>query len=106
MKEQFVTFEIALKMQKLGFSQPCFSYFGDKRLNTNSNSYTHSITFIYSSEIFDEEELEEEELIVLAPTWQQAIDWLFENYKITIMYVPQKDILEIDILRAIKSIKK
>ena len=31
MKEQFVTYEIALKLKELGFNEPCFAFYGLSR---------------------------------------------------------------------------
>jgi hypothetical protein len=58
MKEQFVTYEIALALKELGFySEDCFGYFSsiDNNLIMLHNRWN---------------------IGVLAPLWQQAIDWL------------------------------
>jgi len=100
MKEQFVTYEIAKKLKELGFDEPCFGYYvglGDNKddpfklveIKCEKGQFEHLADNVFP-----------------APLWQQAIDWLFEKYKIAIMYCPQKEIMEIDILRAIKSIEK
>ena len=61
MKEQFVTYEIALKLKELGFDEPCFGYFPPLK---------KELTIWYNSEITNNGEF------ILAPLWQQVIDWL------------------------------
>ena len=33
MKDQFVTYEIALKLKELGFDEECFAYYLDKKFD-------------------------------------------------------------------------
>lgn len=73
MKEQFASYEVAKLMKQLGFNEPCFSYFGDGRFGEFAQ-HVGSI-FTYSEDVFDEDELKEG-LIVLAPLYQQALDFL------------------------------
>lgn len=68
MKEQFVTFDIALKLKELGFNKPCMGlyYIKDKEfVKTNYSSSNNIIT---------------NDIIVDAPLWQQAIEWIREKY--------------------------
>ena len=75
MKEQFVTYEIALALKELGFDEECFGYYSEQHDKTK-------ILYLYQEEdYFDEIRLE-------APLWQQIIDWLRETYKINILIVP------------------
>ena len=99
MKKQFVTYKIALKMKKLGFDEKC-----DALYNAPNNFLIEGLWNTKNSVI--DTMTNAPKVVCSAPLWQQAIDWFFEKYKIAILYSPQKDILEIDILRAIKSIKK
>ena len=82
MKHLFIPYELAVIVKGKGFNEPCFLYFGDKTLNSILNKYR------YSTDIFDEDELKEEGLIVLAPTHQQVIDWLRLKYNIVITINP------------------
>ena len=60
MKEQFVTYEIALKLKELGFDEECLgAYIPDE------NNYLE-IGGIFK----------ECKSLIKAPLWQQAIDWL------------------------------
>lgn len=40
MQEQFVTYEIALKLKELGFNEPCFAYYDEEDINHNLIAYT------------------------------------------------------------------
>ena len=67
MKEQFVTYEIALALKELGFDEECFG--------------------LYKNEILlrDYETFQRNEFLncIKAPLWQQVIDW-FDNKNIII----------------------
>ena len=66
MKEQFVTYEIALVLKELGFNEECFGYFKtDKNLHEFYGS---------SEQVID--------CNIQAPLWQQVIDWLREKHNI------------------------
>lgn len=74
MEKQFVTYEIASQLKELGFNEECLGYF---KLNEMENHYHISILMYnkLSSEI-------------LAPLWQQIIEWLGEKYDIKIQIEP------------------
>ena len=76
MKNQFVTYEIALKLKELRFDEPCFGgyYHEDKEIN-------HDLFIGYN--MFDGEEFNRE-YFILAPLWQQVFDWFREKYNIYI----------------------
>ena len=72
MKDEFVTFDIAMAMRELGFDEPCLAhyYVNDKHFdymasfnNPKSNSQYH-------------------ESRVTAPLWQQAFKWFRTKYGI------------------------
>jgi hypothetical protein len=67
MKEQFVTYEIALKLKELGFDEECWFYFSPltKELMCHSPIDERNSTYKHKE--------------VSAPLWQQAIDWFREN---------------------------
>lgn len=75
MEKQFVTFPIAVKLKELGFDKPCLGVFG-----------------LYSKEILISEASKglcnADHELILAPLWQQVIDWLRENYGIDIYPEP------------------
>ena len=77
MKEQFVTYEIALKLKELGFNEECLAYYHDKTepylcryLDSNNGAFNINCRHV----LFDTD--------CTAPLWQQAIDWFIEKYNI------------------------
>jgi hypothetical protein len=72
MDEQFVTYNIAVKLKELGFSEQCLGCY-PARIDRNLK-----ILFI-STNVNDKQVFEHYET-VLAPLWQQAIDWIRKNY--------------------------
>ena len=75
MKEQFVTYEIALALKELGFDEECLVYFNNDKYRdlicTCENGMDGDfIVHHYSGD-------------VNAPLWQQVIDW-FDNKNIII----------------------
>jgi len=85
MKEQFVTYEIALALKELGFDEECFAfYLFDKQLQLscavyNTNSY------------WEDSKLRD----ISAPLWQQVIDWfrVKYNYDIHITFKHQEGVI-------------
>ena len=74
MKEQFVTFEIALKLKELGFNFPCFS------------AYTENGNLMDIGDYADYDEIGKLDghsysISCLSPLWQQVIDWFREKFK-------------------------
>ena len=75
MEEEFVTYEIALKLKELGFDEECLAYFNNDKYRdlicTCENGMDGDFTVHhYSGD-------------VNAPLWQQVIDW-FDNKNIII----------------------
>jgi hypothetical protein len=86
MKEQFVTYEIALKLKELGFNEECLcgweiGYQNIPYLHSPHNKNTFGIPnfkkYCHSNKH-----------IIQAPLWQQVIDWLREEYNINIKFEP------------------
>ena len=75
MKEQFCSYEIALKLKELGFDEECFGVYIETngepilRYNLPHLESQGKVNYIY-------------ERAILIPLWQQAIDWFREKYKI------------------------
>lgn len=67
MKKEFVTYEIALKLKELGFDEPCLA------------SYYHA-----GRHLDIDEYIKHGEYTLLAPLWQQVIDWIREKHNIHI----------------------
>ena len=86
MEDQFVPYEIAIKLKELGFDEPCLAYFSTVY---DSIAQEHNGKLILGK---DPENLTCQkkmhylfgQQILLAPLWQQAIDWIGENHCILI----------------------
>ena len=78
MKQEFVPYELAVKLKALGFDEPCFTYFlnGIIQPSLNPKDYTY---FSEMSEI-NKNMLNYEN--VLAPTFSQAFRWILKNHKL------------------------
>ena len=80
MIEQFVTYEIALKLKELGFDEECFAIFfkgilnNGRTVNYISDDWQSSF---YKNKINSESNSID---IVSAPLWQQVVDWFREKY--------------------------
>jgi len=72
MKEQFVTYEIALKLKELCFNEPCMGLYYIENKKFNKTNYSHSNI------------VESNDYIIDAPLWQQVIDWFREKHLIII----------------------
>lgn len=70
MREQFVPFEIALKLKEKGFDQQCLAYY-------NTDPYLKIPVFNLTKPF-------EHEWVLPTPLWQQVIDWLREKHSIMI----------------------
>lgn len=74
MELNFVTYEIALKLKKLGFDEECLRYWNDYGGTATQNRFQlhfHIDTWAVN--------------YIEAPLWQQAIDWFAEKYDIHIV---------------------
>lgn len=75
MQKQFVTYDIALKLKELGFDEECLAYYNPQEeficgIDMDMIKYAHKY--------------HKEDDSVLAPLWQQAIDWLAAEYKLVV----------------------
>lgn len=106
MKEQFVTYEIALALKELGFNEPCLAYYttgNDVTLNKDGNPTNFVLLSeklrgelvghgSVKNELFKwlkDNDRTNGELYTLsesitAPLWQQAIDWFREKHNLSI----------------------
>ena len=84
MEEQFVTYEIALKLKELGFDEDCSAVFYQGKF-MNGHIEPHVWYLVNSiSTNSDCNSLD----IVTAPLWQQVIDWFREEYDLHISFEP------------------
>ena len=72
MKNQFVTYEIALKLKELGFDEKCLKLW----------EHTDFYTVLVNPEEFKKVVSEK---YCNAPLWQQVIDWFLNQYNIWII---------------------
>ena len=78
MEEQFVTYEIALKLKNLGFNEGCLAiFYRGKFMNGRIEPYVWNLVNSIKTNS-DSNNLD----IVTAPLWQQTIDWFREKYRI------------------------
>ena len=106
MKEQFVTYEIALKLKELGFNEPCFGYYKPikdwmmKGNKFNSEPHFHGCNwpnnestfyFMYVQNSFGDRDsiVKNSEFTkaiknIAVPLWQQVVDWFREKHNIII----------------------
>lgn len=80
MQKQFVTYPIALKLKELGFDEPCLGFY-DTHLNLQlGHKPEYLINIEKGNYIFGNDKIK----ILLAPLYQQVIDWFREKYNIMI----------------------
>lgn len=93
MREQFVPYEIALKLKEKGFDEPCllqegyiFSYFGESKYRFHSQltggPFGTDLKGKKNSDL--KGELPKYKDWVLIPLWQQVIDWFRTKHNIDI----------------------
>jgi hypothetical protein len=75
MNNEFVSYEIALKLKELGFNEPCFTYYYE----FNSNLRTHLVVDINNAWTYSGNT---NFGFTLAPLYQQVFKWLRNKYGI------------------------
>ena len=95
MTQEFITYEQALALNKLGFNEPCFTTYDDEGRLRNPFDYYRSehhkrdISYIEDSEQFlRNEDLNPESGFILAPLKQQAFRWFREKHKLWAYNIP------------------
>ncbi len=79
MKKEFVPYDLALELRKLGFDEPCFAYYssdGDYILGIDEVRFDTISTYDQNSN------LGEDSNACTTPLYQQAFRWLREKYDI------------------------
>lgn len=71
MKNEFVSYEAAMRLKKLGFDEPCFGKYDGKGKNIGKIWYEMPNQGQETIPVGD----------VLAPTFSQAFGWLRENHR-------------------------
>jgi predicted transcriptional regulator len=80
MKNQFVPYEIAVKLKELGFKEECICYY---------SSQTKSFIGVYNSKVVNdiiENHSHGKEQYYNTPLWQQVIDWFISKHLIFIVF--------------------
>jgi hypothetical protein len=82
MKEQFIPYELALELKKLGFNEPCFAIWSG--FDENNFSVTDTVRLFSSKFSIDGTQsntlyINPTDNRVSAPLWQQAFDWFRER---------------------------
>lgn len=73
MKEQFVTYEIALKLKELGFKEI---------LSIDNTGYFYYDDYLNTGIINLLDRYDERPGIYIAPLWQQVIDWFTKEHNL------------------------
>ena len=80
LKDQFVTYEIALKLKELGFDEDCLGYYNSFN-KLEIDRYLHPMLKEYS---IPNNNQFINTIIIACPLWQQVIDWFKERHDIHI----------------------
>lgn len=76
MEKEFVTYEIASELKELGFNEKCFACYPSR--------IDPTIKTLFISTNKTDADIFEHKDSVLAPLWQQAIRWFYNNHDIFI----------------------
>ena len=79
-KEQFVTYEIALKLKELGFDEGCFAYYYVSRVISLNRYFDSDLDWNnIDLQIVKNSKFIAPEFYAAAPLWQQAQSFLDDN---------------------------
>jgi hypothetical protein len=78
-QKQFVNYEIAKALKELGFNEECLGHY------ISSEGWKYDLT---EGSLYIKKSIRQDELSILAQTWQQAIDWLRDNHNIVVRAIP------------------
>ena len=84
MKEQFVTYEIALKLKELGFDEECLAMYSFAYDNKTPDLIGCQCYFIDGTEGGLWNDDTDDSTSAVSPTWQQTMDWLREIHHVNI----------------------
>jgi len=73
MGKEFIPYEQALALKKLGFNQSCLSYYSD----SFHGGFQHKISKVYSQTEYSNQ-------ICSTPLYQQAFRWFREKHKLSV----------------------
>ncbi len=79
MKQEFVPYELALKLKQLGFDEPCFATYNvDKELSRNPSHDMEDLPIEGQPYYWNNSKIHKDN--VAAPLFQQAFRWFREKY--------------------------
>lgn len=82
MEEQFIPFELAVKLKELGFKEKCIAkYNNESKILYILHPHESFYEFTEVSEFNDFLSDEVNNTITIVPLWQQAFDWCFNQIK-------------------------
>ena len=84
MKNLFVPYEIALALKEKGFYEPCLGAYINTCDEIDIEMGNFKEPILYISATYNSIEYKNSENIILAPLYQQVIDWFREKHKIQI----------------------
>ena len=120
MKDQFVTYEIAKYLKDLGFDEPCLGIYNGLQEIYCDSKIEHFTSQEKVQYIFGNDKVN----VILAPLWQQSIEFIYKKSNIVISrniynsgyniqyhnddveFCEWEDTLEKSILKSIEIIKK
>jgi hypothetical protein len=74
MNKEFIPYELALELKRVGYDEPCFAWYNPKGTLLSDLTIGHEETdFFYTQNDMDENQC-------IAPTYSQAFRWFRENY--------------------------
>jgi hypothetical protein len=82
LQKEFVPYELAIRMEQLGFDEPCLGYYNSNgKFKTKQDEY--ELYLICNSKWISP--------ACSAPTWQSAFRWFREKYKLYLNIESQKN---------------
>lgn len=75
MKEQFVPYELAVKLKELGFDEECLAHY----IKNNQYQIDKDKILLHVGRL-DYDDIYKEYVLENIPLWQQAFDWFREKY--------------------------
>ena len=75
MEKEFVPYEQALELKELGFDEPCFAYYLNRKLNIFHSTPVNDRINSKTKDIFNSD-------VIVTPLCQQAFRWFREKYNL------------------------
>jgi len=93
-EKEFILYEQALKLKELGFNEPCFTSYDDKKRLRNpfdcTEDYNESVTYIEDTTCFVKNSELKLEHWTTAPTYSQAFRWFRREHGLYSSINPEK----------------